>query len=207
VDSLREKTLVTTSLKDLPATPTELKAAAGVALDITANFTCPTSTAAGGGAAGNCSAGLRARVSKDAKDFVEVSFSCPAADRSADCQVAISAVGADPPDISSSSSGNASVAAGATAAATRLDAASRGAGSFAVPFSTSAPFDGTFSLRVLLDTCVLEVYAGDTKLQGRAIDTMMYLPADPTSDGVAVLGLSEGVDVALEVHSMGSAFA
>jgi hypothetical protein len=35
----------------------------------------------------------------------------------------------------------------------------------------------------------------------------MYLPADPTSDGVAVLGLSEGVDVALEVHSMGSAFA
>ncbi len=39
-----------------------------------------------------------------------------------------------------------------------------------VPFAPAAPFDGTFNLRVLVDTGVVEVYAQG----GRAIETMQY---------------------------------
>ena len=38
--------------------------------------------------------------------------------------------------------------------------ASEAAAGFTVPFSAKSPFDGVFTLRVLVDTCVVEVYAG-----------------------------------------------
>ena len=38
--------------------------------------------------------------------------------------------------------------------------ASEAAAGFPVPFSAKSPFDGVFTLRVLVDTCVVEVYAG-----------------------------------------------
>lgn len=81
-----------------------------------------------------------------------------------------------------------------------------GGGSFSVPFNERSPFDGSFQLRVLVDTSVVEVYAGDVKAPGRAIYTMMYMPSDPSHTDVAVIG-DASVGVSLEVHAMGSAYA
>lgn len=83
-----------------------------------------------------------------------------------------------------------------------------------VPFATSAPFTGSFTLRVLVDTCVIEIYA----MGGRAVFTAMHIPADAASTAVALVGGSadgtthgSGSSVQaianVSVWGMGSAYA
>eukprot|EP00041_Stephanoeca_diplocostata_P023691 m.587633 g.587633 ORF g.587633 m.587633 type:complete len:687 (+) comp22355_c0_seq1:40-2100(+) len=75
---------------------------------------------------------------------------------------------------------------------------------FQVPFAATESFDGSFNFRILVDKCVIEVYAQ----HGRAIGTYMYLPNNASADGISLLAStpSVGITASLEVYSMGSAY-
>ena len=130
------------------------------------------------GAQQRCSAALQLRVSDDALDFIQVEFNGVIG--SVDEPLVVNVT-------RPSSSGT-------------LDASP----TFLIPMAKDEAFNGTFTMRVLVDNPVIEVYG----MEGRAIGTYMHLPKDPSSGGVRVLSLSgNAVQTDLKVYSMGSAYA
>jgi sucrose-6-phosphate hydrolase SacC (GH32 family) len=145
--------------------------------------------------AGKCSGELRVRGSADGAHYMGVGFSCPAPHQPGDCHL-ITRSHSSLDSRSSSSSSNATSAAGGAKD-------EGGAAVVTVPFSAASPFDGTFNLRVLVDTSVVEVYAH----HGRAIDTVLYIPPSAADVSVSLAGQGEGVTAAVEVHGMGTVYA
>ena len=125
-------------------------------------------------------------------------FSCPDPHQPGNCQVFFRTAEPD------SSEDKAQLPHAAHAQGRRRSSAATAGKSFAVPFSQAVPFDGRFTLRVLVDTSVVEVYAQN----GRAISTALYIPPSANNTAVALelLGKST-VSASVEGYGMGSAYA
>eukprot|EP01043_Picozoa_sp_COSAG02_P052639 COSAG02_NODE_5701_length_4110_cov_2.049115_6_plen_189_part_00 len=131
----------------------------------------PSPSPAPGPPVGTCSGELRVRGSADGSHFLGVGFSCPEPRQPGNCFLKLRPV--TPPDDRVNTQkrkhrSNHRATATVNSASANHHVDDGASGGVVVPFSRAAPFDGTFTLRVLVDTSVVEVYAQ----LGRAIETI-----------------------------------
>ena len=184
VDQLRTAMLVPRLELNLSSTaPVVVTQAAGDTLDLLVNFTCATLATD----SAMCGASLQVRASSDGVEGLILAFQCGQHGCGVKVNSTVSRLQAS------------------SAAARPLWEGVEAKPTFPVPYAPGEVFDGRFQIRVLVDTCVAEVYAQG----GRAAYSKMHVPSDPSHNGVRLKALqgSVAVSATFQAHRMGSAYA